>query len=249
METLENLLSHKSIRKYQKRNIESDVLTEILQAGIRGANTGNMQLYSVIVTQDEDKRQALCKLHFGQKMVADAPVVLTICADVNRFHKWCEQRNAEKSYDNFLWFLTATIDATIVTQNICIAAEEKGLGTCYLGTVNYSVPEIAELLQLPEGVIPIACVTMGYPDENPALTDRLPLEGVVHFEKYNQYSSEKINELYAEKENLEESKNFVKINDVENLAQVFTKKRYTKEISVSISKKLIQFLKDQGFLN
>ncbi len=249
METLENLLAHRSIRKYVNKPIEKEVLNKILEAGIRASNTGNMQIYSIIVTQDVEKKKAFSKLHFGQKMVEDAGAVLTICVDVNRFHKWCELRNAEKSYDNFLWFLTGTIDATIVTQNICVAAEELGLGICYLGTVNYNAPEISEFLKLPDGVFPVTCITMGYPDENPSLTDRLPLEAVVHYEEYTDYSESDINRLYEQKEALPESQHFIKINEVGNLAQVFTRKRYPKTLNVSISEKLVNSLKEKGFSN
>lgn len=248
MNVIESLLNHKSIRKYTDKEIEQPLLEKILNAGIRSSNTGNMQVYSIVVTRDETKRKELAKWHFNQKMVIDAPVVLTICADVNRFHKWCELRDAEISYDNFLWFLTGTVDATIVTQNICVAAESEGLGICYLGTINYNTPEIAELLNLPKGVVPVTTITIGYPAENPEQNERLPLDGVVHYEAYTNYTPDDIERIYRDKEALDFSKELVKTNEVENLAQVFTKKRYTKEMSETLSTKLLAFLKDSGFI-
>jgi hypothetical protein len=134
MQTIETLLNHKTIRNYKPDPIANDVLNIILEAGFRASTTGNMQVYSVIVTKDEEKRKELCKLHFNQKMVEQAPVLLTFCADFNRFNKWCLQRGAQPGYDNFLSFFTASIDALLVAQNVAVAAEAYGLGICYLGT-------------------------------------------------------------------------------------------------------------------
>jgi hypothetical protein len=182
-------------------------------------------------------------------MIAEAPVVLTFCADFNRFNKWCNQRNAEPGYDNFLSFVTASIDALLAAQNAVIAAEEHGLGTCYLGTTTYMAGKIIEVLNLPKGVVPITTVVLGYADENPGLTDRLPMRAIVHHEKYQDYSDDDINRLYAEKENMDEYKQFVVENEVENLAQVFTQKRYKKGDNLAFSKALLDVLKQQGFMN
>ena len=240
--------SHRSIRKYQKRDIPDELLNDILGAGIRASTTGNMQVYSVIVTRDSGMKQRLAPFHFNQPMVTGAPVVLTFCADFNRFNKWCRQRHAEPGYDNFLSFMTAAIDALLVAQNVCLAAESKGLGICYLGTTIYMADKIIDLLELPEGVVPVTTITLGYPDEDPPLTDRLPLEAVVHNEKYRDYTPEDIGRIYREKEQLEENKGFVAENDKENLAQVYTDVRYKKSDNEYFSEVLLNVLKKQGFM-
>lgn len=242
---LNTLLNRRTIRKYSDRNIEKDTLDLILQAGIRASNCGNMQIYSIIVTQKQERKEALCKLHFNQLMVKDAPVVITVCADVNRFHKFCEQRNAPKSYDNFLWLNVATIDATICTQAMVNAAEELGIGACYIGTVNYQAKEVAELLHLPKGVVPVTTITLGYPSEIPPLTERLPMEAVVHYEEYEDYSKEKIEHLYEEFEQLPQIKKYIEEAKQENLAQVFTNVRYKKQDAEYFSEKYKNFLKEQ----
>lgn len=249
MDTIDFLKQHKSIRKYKKQTIPTDVLNRILEAGIRGSNTGNMQIYSIVLTRDEKRKKELAKFHFGQKMVEDADTVATVCVDINRYHKWCMLRNAGTAYDNLLWLLTGTVDATIVTQNMCVAAESEGIGFCYLGTVLYNSPEIAEYLKLPKGVVPVTTITMGYPDESPDFTERLPLNGVVHYEEYHDYSDKDIDDIFAEKEALPFSKEMVRVNGTENLAQIFTQKRYKKEDNLFISQKLLKFLKDSDFMN
>ncbi|TKG96053.1 NADPH-dependent oxidoreductase [Puteibacter caeruleilacunae] len=240
--------TRKTIRKYSDREVSQELLNELLTASCRASTTGNMQVYSVVVTRDQERKEKLSPLHFNQPMIKNAPVVLTFCADFNRFNKWCKLRNAEPGYDNFLSFMTASIDALLVAQTLCNVAEAKGLGICYLGTTTYMAKGIIECLELPKGVVPITTITLGWPDEDPKQVDRLPLEAVVHEEVYQDYSDEVIEKLYAEKEALEESKQFVAENDKETLAQVFTDVRYKKADNEHFSKVLLEVLKEQGFM-
>ena len=245
----DTILNHRSIRKYTEDPIPSEILDYILEAGTRASSTGNMQVYSIIVTTEPSLKEKLYPCHFNQPMVKQAPVVLTFCADFNRFSRWCLLRNAEPGYDNFLSFVTAAIDALLVAQNVCVAAEDAGLGICYLGTTTYMADRIIEILEIPEGVVPVTTVTLGYPDEDPGLTDRLPLEAVVHRETYSDYSDADIEDHYREKELINSYQEFVKENNKETLAQVFTDVRYRKEDNVLFSKSLLKVLEKQGFMN
>lgn len=249
MDTLQIIQNHRSIRKYKNTPISDELLHSILNCAFRASTTGNMQVYSIIVTKDDEKKRQLAPLHFNQAMVMQAPVMLTFCADFNRFNKWCELNYAVPGYDNFLSFITAAIDALLAAQNACIGAESLGLGICYLGTTLYNAEKIAEILKLPKGVIPITAVVIGYPEEIPELVDRLPERAIVHYETYSDFSSEEIKKLYSEKEQMEFYKNLVAENKVNNLAQVFTQKRYTQENNLLFSKSLLAFLKKQGFMN
>lgn len=243
------ILKHRSIRKYKSTPIAPDVLDEILEAGIRASNTGNMQVYSMVVTTDNALKEKLWEQHFKQDMVKQAPVVITFCTDFNRFNKWCEQNKAEPGYDNFLSFYTGSVDAVIAAQNVAIEAENKGLGVCYLGTTNYTTDKIIDILNLPKAVVPVTTLVIGYPDENPPLTDRLPAEAVVHRETYQDFDSEKIDQVYNERDNSEETKQLLAENKTETLAQVFTKYRYTKENNINFSKSLLNTIEKQGFMN
>lgn len=241
------LFQHRSIRQYKKDEIANDLLNRIIEAGTRASTTGNMQLYSVVVTREPENKARLAPLHFNQTAVIQAPVLLTVCADVNRFNRWCEFRNADASYDHFLWMINAVIDAMLFAQNICVAAETQGLGICYMGTTLYHATEISDVLSLPGGVLPVTTITMGYPASEPGLTDRLPLEAVVHYESYKDYSRERIDELYRNQESLESSARFVEENKKQNLAQVFTDVRYSRKDSVHFSEKLVEAMRKQGF--
>ncbi len=246
---MELLNNHVTIRQFSKQPVEPKLLESILYSGTRASTTGNMQVYSVVVTEDATQKQKLAPLHFNQPVAVNAPVLLTFVADFNRFSKWCEFSKAQPGYANFLSFFTAAIDALLVAQNVCVAAENNGLGICYLGTTTYNAREIIALLDLPRLTFPVTTVAVGYPDEHPGLTDRLPLDGVIHREKYRDYTETRIRELYAYKENLESMQQFVQENSKETLAQVFTDVRYKKADNELFSEKMIETLREQGFLD
>ena len=241
--------NRRTIRKYTEQDIPEELLNELLEVAVRASNTGNMQLYSVVVTRDQSNKEKLAPAQFNQPMITTAPVVLTFCADANRFVKWAEQRKAEAGVDNLQTFIASTIDAMLFAQAFCDAAEEKGLGICYLGTTAYNADKIIEALSLPRLVVPIVTVTVGYPVMPlPEQVERLPLAAVVHQEAYVDYTPDMIDELYGEKEALEVNKQFVKENNKETLAQVFTDVRYTKKNNEYFSEVLLKVLKDQGFM-
>lgn len=239
--------TRRTIRKYAQRDIDSDLLERLLTAGTRASTTGNMQIYSIIVTRDQEMKKRLAPAHFNQPMVTEAPVMLTFCADFNRFNLWCRLRDAEPGYDNFLSFMTAAIDALLAAQTICNAAEEEGLGICYLGTATYNADSIIEVLELPRGVVPVATVTLGWPAQVPEQPDRLPLEAVVHYEKYHDFTPDLIDSLYREKEARTDSQQFIAANGKETLAQVFTDVRYKKADNEYFSGKFLEVIRRQGF--
>lgn len=241
------LKNRRSVRKYTAEPVSDALLNELLEAACRASTTGNMQLYSIIATTSSEVKAELSPLHFNQPMVKQAPVVLTFCADFNRFVKWCEARNATPGYDNFQGFVTAAIDALLVAQTFCVAAEAKGLGVCYIGTVTYTTKAINKVLNLPKLVVPLATLTVGYPDGEPAQVERLPLEAVLHKDRYMDYTAEDIDRYYAEKESLPANKKFAEENGKETLAQVFTDVRYNKATFEKFSAELLEAIREQGF--
>ena len=245
---IESIQNRRTIRRYKTEEVSKQLLNQLLTTAARAATMGNMQLYSVIITRDEKTKKALAPLHFNQPMVENSAAVLTFCADFHRFTQWCQQRNANPGYDNFLSFINAASDTLLLVQNFTTLAEEAGLGTCYLGTTVYQPQSIIRILNLPKLVFPVATITVGWPDEEPQQADRLPLSAFVHENTYHNYTPQDIDTIYAYKESLPENKNFVNINQKENLAQVFTDCRYTKSDNEAISETLLETLKQQGFL-
>lgn len=246
---MKSIITRKTIRKYSDKPVSDELLDRMLAEAMRTQTMGNLQLYSVVVTRSDEMKRKLAPVHFNQPMVTEAPVVLTVCADFNRTTKWAECRKAHPGYDNILSFLNAATDALLYTQTFCNLADEEGLGYCYLGTTVYNPQMIIDTLQLPRLVMPVATITLGWPDENPPLTDRLPLRSIVHSETYTDYTPQTIDEYYAPKENLPENQEFLKINNKETLAQIFTDIRYTREANEAMSATMLEALRKQGFMD
>jgi len=246
---MNSMNDRRTVRAYSDQPLEDLLLNELLQTACRASNTGNMQAYSVVVTRDLERKRLLAPLHFNQQQVIQAPVVLTFCADFNRFSKWCEQRNAKPGYANIQALTYSAIDTVILAQAFCDAAEAKGLGICYLGTTTYNAEQISEVLSLPKLVLPITTISVGYPQTvvSSPPSDRLPLDGILHQEVYKDYSADDVNRIYWEKENLQENFNFVEINKKETLAQIFTDIRYTKNDNEHFSEAFLKAIRGQGF--
>jgi FMN reductase [NAD(P)H] len=246
---MKTITTRRTVRQYSERAIEQELLNELLSNAARTQTMGNLQLYSVVVTRSAEGKAALAPAHFNQPMVKEAPVVLTICADFNRTSQWAKNRKAEPGYANFLSFINAATDALLYTQTFCNLADEEGLGYCYLGTTVYMPQMIIDTLQLPKLVMPVATLTLGWPAEEPNLSDRLATDAFVHHETYKDYTPQAIDTYYLAKEQLEENRHFVEINQKETLAQVFTDIRYTRKDNEAMSENLLKTLKLQGFLD
>ncbi|MEM7246520.1 MAG: nitroreductase family protein [Acidobacteriota bacterium] len=255
-QALELLGSHRSIRHYKPDPIDDADLDRILEAATRASTSGNMQTYSVIVTKDEQRRAELFELHYRQEMILQAPVLLTFVADWNRMKRWCLLEDAEPGWDNPLSFLVAFADAIIAAQNAVLAAEARGLGTCYMGTTLNSSPRLTEFFELPPDTFPATTVVMGWPDEDPALRARLPIEGIVHHERYEDFDDERVSAVYHDR-NTEGWKRYQEFpqlakmiaeSGVKNLAQVYCQVKYTKERFDNRSLGILALLRKQGFL-
>lgn len=247
MNTPDYFSSRRTIRKYDStRQVDLSLIDKMLEDAARAANTGNMQTYSVIVTTDPDEIAKLAPAHFCQPAITNAKAVLTFCLDFNRFNRWCRLNNTDPGLNNLQGFTWGVIDTSLFAQQFVTIAEMNRLGTCYLGTTTYNAGQIAEALNLPSDVVPVITVTVGYPAESPELQERLPIEAIVHHGHYENPSDEALTEFYAEKEALPASKQFVKENNKENLAQVFAEVRYPKSSNEQFSRVYKEFMKNQG---
>jgi len=254
---IEAMHKPRSIRAYKADPVPEEVVTEILEAGIRASSSGNMQTYSIIVTRDLELRKQLYEPHMEQSMVLDAPVLLTFCADFNRMRHWLRLSDAPDGFDNFMSFMVAAIDAVLVSQNVALAAESKGLGICYMGSTLANCDQIGQILKLPPGVVPVVGFSLGYPDENPPARDRLPLDGLVHNETYQAYSDERIREIYHDREvkgwerymTYPRLRQMVEESGVENLAQIYTVVKYTRESHEEYARAVLDYLTSQDFMN
>lgn len=192
--------SRRTVRAYSQRPVSDELLEDILRSAMRAPTTGNMQLYSVVVTRSEEMKKRLAPAHFNQPTVESASAVLTICADTARFEHWCRLSGAQPGFRNLQGLMFAMADAFIYAQQVVTIAEMRGIGTCYLGTVTFNAPLISEILSLPEGVVPVATITLGWPEGETTQCERLPLEAVMHKETYRDDDDGQIATLFRAKD-------------------------------------------------
>ena len=244
---IEVMLRHRSIRRFTEEPVGEALLREIVECGLRASNTGNMQLYSVIATREEPRRSQLLQLHYGQ--CATAPLLLTICTDVHRYHRYCQVNQCDEPYGNLLWWSSALVDASLFAQNLGLAAEARGLGFCHLGTVMYNTAQIAALLECPEGVVPVITLALGHPAEEGRMSERIGPEGVLHSEVYHPYTDDDIRRIHAVRDTDPFNQEMVLQNGTRNYCEIFTTKRYPRQMNEDVSAKLEAFLRGSGMMS
>ena len=178
------LKSHRSIRKFTKEPITPELFQQLLLAGQAAASSSFIQAATIIRITNTSKRLKLAQLANDQQYVASAAEFLVICADLHRAVQCCEQ-HGETARPGFTeQTIIATVDAALVAQNIGVAAESAGLGICYIGALRKKPDEVSELLDLPEYVYAVFGLCIGWPDQDPEVKPRLPLEIILHENSY-----------------------------------------------------------------
>ena len=254
---IDQMQRHRSIRQYKKNSpVKKEDLNLILEAATMASSSGNMQAYSIIVSESDELKKEMMSAHFHQTMLMDAPLFLTFCADFHRMRLWIHDNEAPNNFDNFMSFMIASIDAILASQNAALAAESLGYGICYMGTTLASAYELRTLLECPQHVVPVVGFSLGVPDEAPEWRARLPLEGLIHFDKYCDYSKDDIDRIYKRKNECGMERyikdvslrDHLKEQNITNLAQIYTKLKYTEESHHRYSADLFKALMVSGFL-
>ncbi len=177
---------HVTIRSFKNLDISKEMLSEILEGGRRAPTSSNMQAYSIVIVKDP-KIKAELAVHAGnQKHVETCPVFVAFCADLNRLQATCASHGA-KMTNNLETFLISSIDASLVGMSVQTAAESFGLGAVMIGAMRNHPQEVASLLNLPPQVYVVYGMCLGWPVEEdvPPQKPRLPIELVIHNEKYD----------------------------------------------------------------
>ena len=171
MEILEAIRMRRSIRKFDaSRDVDDGVLSEVLEAATWAPSAGNAQPWRFLVVRASELKQKLATAALGQEFVAQAPVVIVVCADLAR---------AKQAYGERGESLYCLQDTAAAVQNMHLAAVSLGLGTCWVGA--FSEREVSCHLGLPPSLRPVALIPMGYPAEKPRPRPRRPLAEVVEY--------------------------------------------------------------------
>lgn len=183
--TLELIHKHASVRHYKPDPLPASIIETIVAAGQRASTSSNLQIYSVVAVTDATKREKLAALADNQTFIREAPVFLVWCADLARLDHVCQLRGTTQVTEYVDNFLTAAVDASLAAQNAALAAESLGLGMCYVGALRNNTRAVIDLLGLPRLVFPVFGMTVGWPAREARLKPRLPLQAILHWEKYN----------------------------------------------------------------
>jgi len=183
---IELLQSHRSIRSFKDKKIPYPLLMDIISAGQSAATSSLIQATSIIRVTDSALRKGLCEVGGGQSYIEKAPEFLVFCADLNRASTCCEYYNQVPIEGMTEHFIIGTVDVALVAQNVVIAAESLNLGICYIGALRNNPSKVCDLLNIPKNVYPVFGLCIGYPDQDPEIKPRLPIEVLL---KENSYDS------------------------------------------------------------
>ncbi|MFD0714395.1 oxygen-insensitive NADPH nitroreductase [Paenibacillus sp. GCM10027626] len=182
---IEQLLQHRSIRKFKPGLVTDEQVRWIIGAAQAASTSSNIQAYSVIGVTDPERKQSLAEAAGNQKHVAQCPLFLVWCADMYRLELAVNRHAPGELHQNTETFLLASVDAALAAQNAAVAAESLGLGIVYIGGIRNNPDRVAELLGLPRLVYPVFGMCVGIPDHSPDIRPRLPLDAVYHQETYD----------------------------------------------------------------
>ncbi|MBS2970937.1 oxygen-insensitive NADPH nitroreductase [Metabacillus sp. KIGAM252] len=185
--TIETILNHRSIRKFQDRPLTDEQISLLVKAAQAASTSSNIQAYSIIGVKNPETKQKLAELAGNQSYVAHNGHFFVFCADLYRHQKVgeMEKQDVTDSIESTEKFMVAIIDAALAAQNTAIAAESMGLGICYIGGLRNNLPEVSNVLKTPDRVIPLFGMTIGYPDQNPDVKPRLPFNHLYFEEQYD----------------------------------------------------------------
>lgn len=235
-------LRHRSIRQYTGKPIDNSLLISLIQSAQGAASSSFVQAYSLVQVNSPETRAKIATLAGGQKWIESAAEFLVICADLSRIEYCCEQQGMGHLAGYAEHFLTATVDASLMAQNLMLAAESEGLGAVFIGGIRNDPRQVSELLELPDQVYPVFGLCLGWPDAEPDLKPRFPVEVILHREKYDASRCEQDVKAYDEQ--------MQAYYEARGSNQKLT--NWSAQTAAAVQKKtrahMLSFLQDRGFL-
>lgn len=198
--TIEQIRAHASVRNFTPDPVPDDWIETIVETAQWASTSCFRQMYSVIAIKDRQTKHELAVLCGGQRWIDDCAVFLAFCADLNRLDEICKTEAKTVHMDYTETFLAAVLDVGLFMQNAALSAESLGLGMVMIGGLRDHPREIIRLLGLPRGVFGVSGMCLGFPAVKPARKPRLPVDEVLHWERYN--SGERSGRLAAYDESI-----------------------------------------------
>lgn len=241
-ETLKLLNERASLRSFSEKPVSDETLNQILEAGIHAASGGNLQPFSIIKIRDKETMEKIIKMG-NQPFIKTAPVNLLFCIDWYRSKRIAEIEKAPfTSTESFAHFWISLQDTIIAAQSICTACDSLGLGSVYIGTIftnTDSIENCKNLLELPDGVLPVVLLTLGYPRIKPRINNKFDISTIVHDDKYQIPTDDDLINAVEKKyegKKLAISENDERIDTIREVCEKTRGKEFAEEVVAEIKK-------------
>lgn len=194
-DVLNLLANHRSVRSYKPIELEPERIERCVAAAQMAATSSNVQAYSLLQVKDRGRRKRLAELCGGQAQVEEAGAFFVVCAEERR-HRLLAADHGTEYQGNLETFLVGVIDASLFAQNLVIAFEGQGLGTCYIGGLRNDLAAVSEVLKIPGHIFPLFGLCAGEPLDPSECKPRLATGSVLHVDQFP--GDEQIREHIAE---------------------------------------------------
>ncbi len=186
LEELARNLEHRSHRRYAERPVPPELLQVLFACAFSAPSKSDLQQADIIHVSDAARRRAIVETIPDMPWIMNAPVFLIFCANNRRIRQIGDWRGKPFVNEHLDHFMNAAVDAGLVMMNFIRAAEAAGLGTCPISAVRNRADTVSGVLELPQGVFPVAGLCAGYPTEAGRITPRLSLNVTVHEDRYSE---------------------------------------------------------------
>ena len=204
-QTLKEIHARKSVRAYEEdRAVSPEVKAQLLEAALAAPTAGGMCLYTILDITDSEIKKKLASLCDNQPFIAKAPVVLVFLADWQRWHdSFTIATHGQTRSPGEGDLLLAAADALIAAQNVVVAAESFGLGSCYIGDVLEQQEDIAALLHIPQYAVPVGMLCIGYPTQQQKdrpKPKRFDAQYIVHENHYQTADEQTLRAMFSQRD-------------------------------------------------
>lgn len=272
----DTLMARRSVRHFEDRPVPDSILDQLLDVAVNAPSGGNIQPLSIIVVRDPGGRARLAEIVGSQPWVRNAPLSLIFCIDFHRVKAWARSFDVEFTGERSLSsFLIAYADAMCAAQNVVVLAQERGLGSVYVGTILCTITEARRAFRIPGYVVPVMVLSIGYPKSIPRNVPKLERDAIVHHEVYTASDDEEIARSFetkygtidedvgeylkrafvevveADKQQdgswVAEAREAMKRLEIRNNAQFLFELRYPQGQMVALNREILESLREAGF--
>ncbi len=243
-EIIKSLYDRKSVRVFKDDIVPNEIKQTLLEAAIQAPTAGNQMLYSIIDVTDDELKLSLSKTCDNQAFIAKSPLVFIFVTDHTRWHRGFELAGANPRKLAVGDLLLAAQDTAIAAQNMVVAAESLGLGSCYIGDVLENYEEHKKILNLPDCVVPLCMLVLGYPtqqQQNRTKPSRFDLKYIVGENTYPHLGDDEIKACFDE-QRYKNSPDGTQTFD--EYMKAFCQRKFNSEFSQEMTRSTKKYLKE-----